>query len=106
MAVLRMTTVRPNPEDRATIAKIFDQMNEFFARQKGFIMAVRFMSVDGAEMGRIGIWESEEAADAIAQMQHTMALRSQLLSIIGGEEREESLYEISATPTPLPQPRK
>lgn len=106
MAVIRLTTFRPAPEDRARLAQLLDELNEFLSRQPGFIFAVRFGSPDGEEMGRIGIWQSEDNADTVAQMPHNMALRSQIMQVLGEEEREESLYEIASTPTPLPQPRR
>ncbi|MBI4236572.1 MAG: antibiotic biosynthesis monooxygenase [Chloroflexi bacterium] len=106
MAVIRLTTFRPAPEDRARVARLLDELNEFLSRQPGFILALRFASPDGGEMGRIGIWESEERADAVAQMQHNLALRSQLMEALGEEVREESLYQVASSPTPLPPPRR
>jgi quinol monooxygenase YgiN len=103
MAVLRLTTVHPEPHHRDALLKIFNQMNDFFAKQKGFIFGATFTDHDGDAIGRIGVWESEDHADAVAQLNHTLALRSQVVEIIGHhpEEREEALYNIVSSPMPL-----
>lgn len=109
MAVLRVTTLRPAPEHRTRIDQILDELNTFLSRQPGFILALRFASRDGDEIGRIGLWESEDHADTAAQTQRALALRSEIVGLIGHhpeDEREEALYQVVSTPVPLPPGRR
>ena len=48
--------------------------------------------------GRVGIWESEIAAQTAAQTEHSMALRAQLLRVID----EDTHLELSFQGTPDP----
>jgi hypothetical protein len=47
---------------------------------------------------------AEYHVDAVAQMTHTLALRSRLVEVIGHnpeEERDEMLYTVISSPAPL-----
>ncbi|MDA1096124.1 MAG: hypothetical protein O3B84_02575 [Chloroflexi bacterium] len=100
MAIVRITTVQPEVEHRTEVTQIFAAMNEFFAKQPGCVLAMSFASRDGSSIGRIGVWDSEHDADAVAQMTHTMALRSRIIELLGhhqGEDRDEVLYNVTSS---------
>ena len=104
MAILRTTVVRPEPEHRQRVIDLFDEMNAFFSQQTGFISALTFTSHDGDEVGRLGVWDTEDHVDAVAQMGHTLALRSRLVEVMGHnpeEERDEMLYTVISSSAPL-----
>ena len=57
--------------------------------QEGFVGGYRLTARDGGrEIGRITIWESEEAADRAATTRHVMALRSEPLAVAEAERVE------------------
>ncbi len=47
-------------------------------------------SDDSGEIGRLSLWDSEDAADAAALRDNTMALRSQIGILVEGEGVERS----------------
>ena len=100
MAIVRITTVHPEVEHRTEVTQIFAAMNEFFAKQPGCVLALSFASHDGSSIGRIGVWDDEHSADSVAQMTHTMALRSRIIELLGsshGDERGEALYNVTSS---------
>lgn len=104
MPVVRISLMRPLAGRRAEVERLLEEIHVFFSQQKGFIAGFRFVSQDGDELGRIGVWESDTRADEVAQMQHTMVLRGRLHQCIQPGHKED-LYNIQGTPLGLP-PRR
>jgi hypothetical protein len=78
---VRISLVAPKEGRREEVVSIEDQLVEHFRSLPGFIEGYRLNSPH--QVGRITVWDSGESADAVANNQHTLSLRSRLLPLIG-----------------------
>jgi len=78
---VRISLVAPKAGRREEVITIEDELVKHFRSLPGFIEAYRLNSAH--QVGRVTVWDSEASADAVANNQHTLALRSQLLPLIG-----------------------
>ena len=73
------------------MARITDRLLSEYAKQPRFVTGYKVRSVDGTgQVGRVTVWESSENADATAQLDHVLALRSDCT-----DERRRSRIEPS-----------
>lgn len=93
MYYLRLSLARPMEGRDDEAQRLEADLVSHFSTQEGFVAGYRLTARDGGrEIGRITIWESEEAADRAATTQHVMALRSELLALAEAE-RVEMAFE-------------
>ena len=90
MSYIRISAMKPKPDQAARVDEILDELVTIYSRQPGFIAGYRLRPHDGSvRVGRIGIWETEEAAEHAATQPHGFALRSELNRIIEPGSHEE-----------------
>jgi hypothetical protein len=93
---LSMATPRAGHED--DVARMDDELMRFFAKQPGYLHGYRITGGDAiaGRIGRLSLWRSEHDADAAAQTEHVLAIRSELLLVIADERHIE--YSWTAKP--------
>jgi quinol monooxygenase YgiN len=73
---------------------LLDKLVDYYSEQPGFITGYRLKDIDGSgRVGRLGVWEDEHAAEAAAQSDHDLALRSQLNMVVDEDTHEEYSFE-------------
>ena len=86
---VRLSLSTPAADHHDEILKIENDLLAFFATQPGYVDGYGLATAD--QVGRLTVWESEAAADHVANAQHTLALRSELLRMTEGEPLEMHL---------------
>jgi len=82
--------MRPHDHERPRVEQIIDETLRFDSALPGFISGQRLTPHDDTgEVWRVVYWESENAADHAAQQQHVLALRSELIRLLGEKRHEE-----------------
>ncbi len=94
MAYVRVTVLTPREGSRDRVQQVQDQLLAFFAKQEGFIDGYRLLADD--RVGRVTIWDSVTLADATANNDHVLSLRSQLLPLV--QKDEELAFEGERVP--------
>lgn len=103
--VARITTLNVPPANRKEALRVLDDLQAWGSKQSGFILGFNYESPEVPErVGRVSLWTSQEAANAVGQMDHTIALRSQLHALAQrvGEGFYEHLYLVRGTIPNLP----
>ena len=100
MAFTRLALMTPKPGNEERVEKALQELLRFQSEQPGFIAGYLLRHDDHTRgerrIGRFAVWESEEAANRVAQQQHDMALQSELKLDVVDATHEEHSYE--ATP--------
>lgn len=95
MAVLRMATMTPIRGRRAEVEALQQRILALDAAQPGFVMAVQFGEPGGeGPLGRVIVWENEEAANHASLPAEVQALRSQLHLAIE-EGHTDAIYDVT-----------
>lgn len=87
---IRLSIARPRPGQEQELREVQAEIVRWTRTQPGCEQSYLLHPHDqSGEVARIGIYESEDIADAIAQTPHLMSLRSKLnhLATPDGEER-------------------
>jgi quinol monooxygenase YgiN len=91
MPYIRISTLKPLAGCEPEVAETNEQLAAFCQQQEGCLQDYSIRAVDGSgEVGRLSIWESEEAADQAATTEHSMSLRSRLLLLVHEGHQERS----------------
>ena len=94
MSYVRVSIMQPHQHERAQIEKIIDDLLRISATLPGFLSGNRLIPHDESqEIWRIAHWESEHAADLAAQDQRILALRSDLIRVLGEDRHEERGFQ-------------
>ncbi len=102
MPIARQSIVHPLPEEASQVEALLDELEAHFATFPGYRLGFRYRPVGNhGEIGRIGVWDSSEAANHASQDNHVVALRARLMGLLHGEHMERVL-EIEGTPQNLP----
>ncbi len=89
MPVMRISVLKPLPGRAKEIEHLSDELGEWLSKQPGFILGFRFGGAAHAnEVGRISIWESRQHADHAASLDHTVSLRSRIVSACAPQHLE------------------
>ncbi len=89
MPTLRMATMTPQRGRRSEVERLQQWILAFDAVQPGFMLGFQFGGPGEAGLlGRIIVWESQEAAHQASRLEPTQALRSQLLLAIEPEHSD------------------
>lgn len=90
MAYVRISIMRPDPENRQQVEAILDDVLRYDMTLTGFLSGQRLTPLDDTgEIWRITYWESEDAANHAAQQQHVLSRRAELLRILPDDGHEE-----------------
>jgi hypothetical protein len=92
MAFVRISLMTPQPGQESRVQELLDDLVRFYQGRDGFITAYR-LSADphagGPRMGRVSVWENEDAAHKTAMEQHDLAVQSELKMLTQTTGREE-----------------
>lgn len=101
MPYVRIAQMISRPGHEAEVEQILKKLSQYYVQQRGYLSGYHLTPHADAGMtrhGRVGIWESEIAAQTAAQTEHSLALRAQLLRVID----EDTHLELSFQGTPDP----
>ena len=94
MSYVRVSIMQPHEHERAQVEKIMDDLLRASSAMPGFLSANRLIPNDEShEVWRIVHWESEHSADQAAQDQRILALRSELIRVLGEDRHEERGFD-------------
>lgn len=80
MAYIRISISTPKEGSRDRVLELEDRLLASFKDHDGFRSAYRLTS--STQVGRVSIWDAEANADAAANSQHTLSLRSELMPLL------------------------
>ena len=92
---VRLTYVVPLPGQRQRVRDQLQKLSDYFAAQPGYLGGYLLLPTPNAVVeahGRVGVWESDHAADSAAQTEHGMALRGELLRLINEDSHLEYTF--------------
>ncbi len=96
MYYLRLSLARPLEGRDEEVRRLEEDLLSYYAAQEGFLSGYRLTAREGhREVGRITLWESEEAAERAAATERVMVLRSKLLAVTE-EDRVAMAFEATA----------
>lgn len=79
MPYIRISLMTPAEGRDEEVKSLNEDLSSFYQAQDGCLQSFVITAADGSgELGRISIWESEEAAERAANHEHSMSLRSRL----------------------------
>ena len=79
MHYVRTSLMTPAEGRDEEVRRLNEELSSFYQAQDGCLQSLMITAADGSgELGRISIWESEEAAEHAATHEHSMSLRSRL----------------------------
>lgn len=90
---VRLSLMRPKPGMRDEVLELHRQLGEWLSEQPGFVRG--YIIIEGDPQGRVGhlnVYESEQAADDVAQTQHVLSLRSELMLLVEEDSHAEHFY--------------
>ena len=91
MVYVRISLMKPLVGREAEAAELNEQLVAFYRQQKGCLQSHFMRAADrSGEMGRVSLWESEEAADEAASAHHSLSLRSRLHLLVRRGHQERS----------------
>ncbi|MCK9493905.1 MAG: hypothetical protein M0R75_00225 [Dehalococcoidia bacterium] len=98
---VRISYMHPKEGQEARLKEVLQKLSAFYREQNGYQGGYILNPYEGAESddrrwGRVGFWETVDAAEHAAQAEHSMALRSDLGRLV----EEETHYEFSFEGTP------
>jgi hypothetical protein len=83
VSYVRLSLMTPLAGMEGDLLEAQKDLLRFFAEQPGYVDGYLLTAHDGSgEVGRIGIWESEEQADQAANSDHVLAVRSRINQLI------------------------
>lgn len=104
MLYVRISLMKPRPGHGHDVAAIMDDLVAFYRKQDGFVDGYKLMAADETgDIGRITVWKSEAAADATAQMDHVLSVRSTLTPLVEEGSHEERSFHAEEAGKPLSQ---
>ena len=90
---IRVSLATPKPGNEERVSQLMDDMLTFLPSQPGYVRGYKILSGDPeGRLGRIGVYESEAAADHAAQTDHILAVRSELMQLIEEDSHSERSY--------------
>ena len=102
MPYVRIAQMISRPGREAEVEEILKKLSQYYVQQRGYVAGYHLTPHSDAGMtrhGRVGIWESEIAAQTAAQTEHSLALRAQLLRVIDEDTHQELSFQ--GTPDPV-----
>lgn len=93
---VRLSLSKPRSESRAEALEIEDHLLGHFTELTGFVTGYRLENSE--YIGRVTVWEDQDAADRAALDEHMMASRSRLIALQLPTEKDT--LELSFTGSP------
>jgi hypothetical protein len=99
---VRLSLMQPKSGQEADVSQILTDLVAFYAQQPGYIRGFTLVSpARENQIGRLTFWLTEHDAENVAQTQHVLSLRAELLRLVeSGSHLERSFVaeETAATP--------
>jgi quinol monooxygenase YgiN len=90
---VRLSLMLPKEGERERVLELHRELVEWLHGQPGFVRGYVIEAGDPAgRVGHLNVYESEEAADRVAQTQHVLAVRADLLLLIDEGSQAERSY--------------
>ncbi|MFQ5875587.1 MAG: hypothetical protein ACE5JL_17565 [Dehalococcoidia bacterium] len=94
MAIMQLSIVTPREGNGAKIENLLQALDALFAQAKGYVLGLRFSGMGNAqELGRIFVWESQEAAEEAVGSREASVILSRLKELAEADPLEQS-YEL------------
>jgi heme-degrading monooxygenase HmoA len=90
--------MHPKEGQEARLKELLQKLSTHYHEQPGYQSGYILNPYSGApnddrRWGRVGLWDSEDAAEHAAQTEHSMALRSELSRIVAEDSHFEFTFE-------------
>ncbi|OFW65093.1 MAG: hypothetical protein A2Y74_08795 [Actinobacteria bacterium RBG_13_63_9] len=83
MPYIRISLMTPAEGRDEELRRLNEELSSFYQTRNGCLQSFVITAADGSgELGRISIWESEEAAEHAANHEHSMSLRSRQHQVV------------------------
>jgi len=94
---VRISYMHPKSGNEARVREILQELSSFYHSQPGYQSGYLLDPYEGARsaatrLGRVGIWDSEDAAEHAGQQEHSMALRAELTRIVEEDSHTELTF--------------
>lgn len=98
---VRVSHMQPKDGQEDHLTEVLKKLSAFYREQPGYqggylLAPYPQATGDARRFGRVGIWESQHAAEEAAQHEHALALRAELNRTVD----EDSHYEYSFSGEP------
>ncbi len=96
MPYVRIAQMISRPGHEAEVEEILKKLSQYYVQQRGYVAGYHLTPHSDGVMtrhGRVGIWESDIAAQTAAQTEHSLSLRAQLLRLIDEDTHLELTFE-------------
>ena len=95
---VRISYMHPKDGQEARLQELLKKLSTYYREQAGYQGGYLLNPYSDAEAqyrrwGRVGFWDSEDAAEHAAQAEHSMALRSELSRIVAEDSHFEFTFE-------------
>lgn len=95
---VRISYMHPKEGQEARLRELLQNLSDLYHAQPGYRGGYILNPYEGAEAedrrwGRVGVWESEEAAEHAAQTAPSLAMRAELLRIVEEDTHLELTFE-------------
>lgn len=95
MSYVRISLMTPTRGREEEVKRLNQEISAFNRTHKGCQYSLVITATDGSgELGRLTVWDSREAAERVANLQHSMSLRSQLHLAIEPGHAERSFFTL------------
>jgi quinol monooxygenase YgiN len=90
---IRLSLMKAKAGRDGDVARLMDQLVDYYKDQEGFLHGYTLKAADETgDVGRVTVWVSEEAADHVAQSNHVLSLRSDLMPMLVGDSDIERSF--------------
>jgi heme-degrading monooxygenase HmoA len=95
---MRLSLMRPRAGQSAEVGEILNKLVSFYSEQSGYIEGYTLVAQDpSSEVGRLTLWKSERDAENVANTQHVLSLRADLMRFVEGGSHVEKSFQADGT---------
>lgn len=90
---VRLSLMNALPGNEERVSQIQDELLTFLIGKPGYVRGYKLTSGDPqGRIGRLGVWRAEHDAEAQANDEHVLSLRSEMLRLIEKDSHAEHSY--------------
>lgn len=95
---VRISYMHPKEGQEARLKDLLLKLSAYYREQSGYqggyiLYPYEHAQVKDRRWGRVGVWDTEDAAEHAAQAEHSLALRSELARIVVEDSHSELTFE-------------
>lgn len=95
---VRISYMHPKAGSEGRVSEILRDLSAFYHAQPGYqggYLLAPYEAARGgaARYGRVGVWDSEEAAEHAGQQEHSLALRAELVRLVEEDSHTELTFD-------------